>query len=142
MAFTADTIRQVVEEEGCPYSEIAVIYALKRPDPNLDPLPDLLENTLSSKGILSRWASENYRSKQTYDITTNSMTISTIHSAKGLDFSCVFLLGLDHLEPKDWTEEQVHNLVYVGLTRMRYIFFIPFFKETPLIKKLQRCIRK
>ena len=35
VAFTADKIGQVVKAEGCPYSEIAVIYTLKRPDPEI-----------------------------------------------------------------------------------------------------------
>jgi len=75
VAFTAAKIGKVVEEDGFPYSEIAVIYTLKRPDPAGEPLRILLENTLASRGILSRCASESYRSKQTYDITTNSVTV-------------------------------------------------------------------
>ncbi len=124
LAFTAAKIGQVVEAEGCPHIEIAVIHTLKSPDPAGEPLPILLENTFAPRGILSRWASENYRSKQTFDITTNSVTISTIHSVKGMDFSFVFLIRLDYLEPKGWTEEQINNLVYVGMTRARYQLYI------------------
>ena len=127
-AFTANNIGQVVEAEGSPYSEIAVIYTLKTPDSAWKPLPILLENTFASRGILSRWASEGYTSKQIYDITTNSVTISTIHSVKGLDFSCVFLIGLEFLEPKGWTEEQFNNLVYVGMTRARTQLYIPYIR--------------
>jgi hypothetical protein len=72
LAFTADKIGQMVEAEGCPYSKMAVIYKLKNPDPAGKPLPILLENTFASMGILSWWASESYRSKQTYDITTTA----------------------------------------------------------------------
>jgi len=37
---------------------------------------------------------------------------STIHSAKGLDYAVVFLLGLDSLAPKEngWTQEQIDRL--------------------------------
>jgi len=49
--FTADKIGQVVRAEGCPYSEIAVIYTVKRPHPSREPLPILLENALSERGI-------------------------------------------------------------------------------------------
>jgi len=140
IAFTADKIGQVVEAEGCPYSEVAIIYTRKKPDPAREPLPMLLENTLASKGILSRWASENYRSKQTYDITTNSVTISTIHSVKGFDFSCVFLIGLDYLEPKGWTEEQINKLVYVGMTRARYQLFIPYIHKNDIILRLKKSL--
>jgi hypothetical protein len=33
------------------------------------------EQAPESKGILNNWVSEDYRSKKTYDITTNSVTI-------------------------------------------------------------------
>lgn len=57
------------------------------------------------------------------------VTISTIHSVKGFDFSCVFLLGLDFLESKGSTEEQINSLVYMGMTRARYQLYIPSFKS-------------
>ena len=140
ITYTADEIVRVATAEGCPYSEIAVLYAMQRPDSVDAPLPDRLEDELAARGIMSKWASENHRSKRTYDITTNSVTISTIHSAKGMDFSCVFLLGLDNLEPKGWTEEQINNLVYVGMTRARYQLVIPYIRKSPLILKLQSCL--
>ncbi|MBU2053823.1 MAG: hypothetical protein KKC25_02440 [Proteobacteria bacterium] len=46
------------------------------------------------------WISEDYRAKRSYDVTTKSVTISTIHSVKGFDYACVFLLGLDWLAPR------------------------------------------
>jgi len=67
----------------------------------------MVEAALEKQGILSQWMSESYRSKRAYDITTNRVTISTIHSAKGLDFSMVFLLGLDHLTPRGWTRSRL-----------------------------------
>jgi superfamily I DNA/RNA helicase len=126
--------------EGYPYSKIAVIYTLKIPNPAGEPLPIILENTFASRGILSRWASESHRSKQTYDITTNSVTISTIHSVKGLDFSCVFLVGLDFFEPKGWTDEQINSLMYEGMPRARYQFLIPYIRNSSIIEELQFCI--
>lgn len=45
-----------------------------------------------------------------------SVCISTIHSAKGLDFSHVFLLGMDRLQPE---KPRQRRLAYVGMTRAR-----------------------
>ena len=84
--------------------------------------------------------SKNYQSKKTYDITTNSVVISTIHSVKGLDYSVVFLLGLDFLEPKHWSEEQIEKLIYVAITRARYQLFIPYVVENQFISKLKLCL--
>jgi len=51
--------------------------------------------------------------------------------------SVFFLLGLDYLAPKGWTEEQIANLVYVGITRARYRLIIPYVNQAPLIDTLQ-----
>ena len=135
--YVAEKIKEVVNTERCPYSEIAIIYTIKSPGDNLkEPLPLMIEKELESNGILSNWASENYRSKKSYDITTNSVTISTIHSVKGLDYSCVFLLGLDYLDDKRWSEDQINRLTYVAITRARYQLFIPYIYESSLIKRL------
>ena len=139
--YVADKASEVVAFENCPYSEIAVLYAMKNPGKTLNtPLPRMVESSLESRGILCNWISENYRSKKTYDITTNSVTISTIHSVKGLDYSVVFLLGLDYLEVKAWTEEQLTRLVYVAITRARYQLFIPYVRENNVIKRLRESI--
>jgi len=139
--YVADKIKGIVSADECPYSEIAIIYSMKSPEDNQkEPLPLKIEKVLESNGILTNWVSENYRSKRTYDITTNSVTISTIHSVKGLDYSCVFLLGLDYLEGKRWSEDQINRLTYVAITRARYQLVIPYIHESSLIKRLLKCV--
>ena len=114
---------------------------MKNPGKTLKtPLPEMIESELESNGILSSWISENYRSKKTYDISTNSVAISTIHSVKGLDYSVVFLLGLDFLEPKSWSEEQIKKLIYVAITRARYQLYIPYIVENQFISKLKASL--
>ena len=139
--YVANATAEVVKTENCPYSEIAVLYAMQNPGKILNsPLPRMIESKLEAKGILCNWVSENYRSKKTYDITTDSVSISTIHSVKGLDYSVVFLLGLGFLEPRVWSEEQLFRLVYVAITRARYQLLIPYFKQSELIKKLKTAL--
>jgi superfamily I DNA/RNA helicase len=134
-------IADIVETDGCPYSEIAVIYAMKHPGEDLkSSLPEMIEQALESKGIINNWISEDYRSKKNYDITTNSLTISTIHSVKGLDYSVVFLLGLDFLEPREWSEEQLDRLTCVAVTRARYQLFIPHVQSNNIIERLKGCL--
>ena len=86
-------------------------------------LPKLMGRALEMKGILHSWVSEDYRAKSGYDITTNSVTICTIHSVKGLDYDCVFVVGLDSIEPGRWSEEQIKSLTYVAITRAKYQWF-------------------
>jgi superfamily I DNA/RNA helicase len=77
------------------------------------------------------------RAKRTHDITANSVTIATIHSAKWLDFGSVFLIGLDELETDDrWSQEQIDGLAYVGITRARYRLDIPYVVKSGLVERL------
>ncbi|MBU4449653.1 MAG: ATP-binding domain-containing protein, partial [Proteobacteria bacterium] len=76
--------------------------------------------------------------KRSYDVTTESVTISTIHSVKGFDYACVFLLGMDWLTPSSrWTEEQIRKMTYVAVTRAREKLFIPYCSGNKLISKLR-----
>ena len=59
---------------------------------------------------------------------------------KGLDYSVVFLLGLDYLTPKGSTEEQISNPVYVGIMRALHRLIIPYINQTPLIDRIQTAL--
>jgi superfamily I DNA/RNA helicase len=88
-------------------------------------------------GIINKWLSEDYRAKRSHDITANSVTITTIHSAKGLDFACVFLIGLDALEPGErWAQERIDSLAYVGISRARFRLEVPYVRRSALIERL------
>jgi superfamily I DNA and RNA helicase len=140
LEFVGDKIAGIVKRDECPYSEIAVLYSKQHlKELREESLPVAIQKALETKGILSHWVSENYRSKSTYDITTNRVTVSTIHSAKGLDYACVFLLSLDYLETKSWSQSQIEKLTYVAITRARYQLFVPYVKKTNLIEKLIRA---
>ena len=134
----ADAIRDLLAAGLCPMAEIAVLYTRKQPVPGLPlSLPAMIAAALDQRGILSRWLSEDYRAKKSYDITADSITISTIHSVKGLDFACVFLMGLDALEPDGrWSATQIDSLAYVGITRARYRLIIPYVKKNALVDRL------
>ena len=141
IGYVADNVKRMLETKEYPAPEIAVLYTVKAPwdmpDKNL---PLMLEKALDTRGILYRWASEDYRSKKSYDITTDSVTISTIHSVKGLDFSCVFLIGLDFIGPRIMALDQTKNLTYVGITRARHRLFIPYLSKNELISSLSNCL--
>ena len=136
-AYVADKIKQLADGQGYPLSEIAVLYAMKTPErlPGAH-VPHLFGSALESRGILHHWISEDFRAKQSYDITTNKVTISTIHSVKGFDYACVFVIGLDWLEPGRWTQDQIDRLACVAITRARQHLFIPYCFRNHLIRKM------
>jgi hypothetical protein len=135
--YLAAKIAETVQADDCPYSEVAVLYAKKRlAKDSARTIPEMVSHALAAKGIFSNWISKDYLGKTTYDITTNSVAISTIHSAKGLDYAHVFLVGLDSLDEVRFPAEYIERLTYVGITRARYQLFIPYVHRTPLIEKL------
>ena len=99
--------------KGVPMNEIAILYTKSHMADIC--LPEYIAQELEYSGIMARWISKNAETKHYYDITTDSVTVSTIHSVKGLDFSHVFIIGLDTLP------DTPHNrrLAYVGMTRAR-----------------------
>ena len=121
-ASVAKRVRELLDA-GHPAAEIAVLYARSRTAQGED-LPRLIISSLEAQGILANWASEDYRAKRDYDVSTQRVTVSTIHSVKGLDYAFVFLLGLDLLKGGGMMEIQNIMLAYVGVTRARYMLFI------------------
>ena len=133
----SDTIKKLVDKGECSWSDIAILYTMRSPEDNQDAhIPRVVGKALEKKGILHNWVSEDYRSKRSYDVTTETVTVSTIQSAKGFDYSRVFLIGLDLFDPAKWPETEVKGLAYVGITRARYELFIPYVKKSDLISKL------
>ena len=140
--YVAQEIRSLLDTGAFPLCEIAVIYTRTRSalESYLSPIPEMIAAALDRRGILNKWLSEDYRAKRANDITANSVTITTIHSAKGLDFGSVFLIGLDELETGDrWSQEQIDNLAYVGITRARYRLNIPYVAKSGLMEQLLAC---
>ncbi len=72
----------------------------------------------------------------------NAVTLMTIHSAKGLEFDVVFLIGMEEgifphansLFEKDGLEEE-RRLMYVGITRARDILYLTNAKRRMLYGK-------
>lgn len=139
--FVAQTIRALAAARTYPLSEIAILYLTKSlPGESLS-LPTVLQSALDGEGVLCRWASEDYRARRAYDISADSVALSTVHSAKGLDYACVLLLGGDTAESGErWSDEQLESLVYVGITRARRQLVIPYVQRTPPIERVLACL--
>lgn len=62
-------------------------------------------------------------------VERNTVLLSTIHSAKGLEANRVFILDYDllplvHENMNGWEVEQEYNLVYVAITRAKHTLFL------------------
>lgn len=114
-AYVAETAARLVRE-GCPMSDVAVIYASRKLGA-WDNVPERLREALEQHGLMVNWAAEDARAKRRYDITTDSVTLSTVHSVKGMDYAHVLLVGMPpfHMGGTGYAEK----LAYVGMTRAR-----------------------
>ena len=144
-AFLPQDISASIDRDEYKRSEIAVIYDDKVYGPDRftydnRALPMRLLNNLESFGIPTTWVSRDVRAKEMYDITTDRVSLISIHSAKGLDFDLVYLVGMDHIRSTEATKKRLLSLVYVAMTRAKYRLVIPYVEETEFIKKMKGCL--
>jgi superfamily I DNA/RNA helicase len=65
--------------------------------------------------------------------------VSTIQSAKGLDFAAVALVGLSMLPSSPEAADAERKLTYVGLTRARDALLATYCKESAFVRDLLEC---
>jgi len=103
---------------------LAWIRRMVEKDPNKD-LADIVA-TMSLMGILE---------KNDDDENRNVVSLMTMHAAKGLEFPCVFIVGVeeDVLPHKtsidEGTIEEERRLFYVGITRAQRELFLSYAKK-------------
>jgi hypothetical protein len=98
--------------------------------------PRRIRKKLEQAGVPVKWVSEDVRAKEMFDITTDRVSLISIHSAKGLDFDLVYLIGVDQIIPTDRTKTYFAGLIYVALTRAKHHLVIPFSKRTEFIGRM------
>ena len=103
-------------------------------------VPGLLRDHLESNGILVTWASCNAQSKSSWDITADNVSLSTIHSMKGMDAKVVFVWGLDSLGSGNLPLNRQRTLAYVACSRARQHLYIIYCDKTPLIHELYEVL--
>jgi len=141
--FIINTVSDFNQKDDIPLSEIAIVYFSKDfGSPVSSSMVATIIGSLDSKGIFNFWVSEDIRAKKSYDITRDCVTVSSIHSIKGFDFSCVLLVGLDSIQNDytRWSDDQINNLVYVAITRARDTLVIPYLNKTKTIERLIDCL--
>lgn len=140
--FVVEDLKNAVGSKGYKRSEIGVICDDKacRPGAFTDEDRSLQERLLERfdrAGIPAAWVSQDVRAKELFDITTDRVSLISIHSAKGLDFDLVYLVGMDHMEPTEETWGSALSLLYVAITRARYRLVIPYVEETEMVRRMK-----
>lgn len=83
-------------------------------------LPERILESLESLGIPVLWASRNVAVKESFDNTADRLTLISVHSSKGLDFECVYLVGMDPHDRSRSGSPGAKTAALVGMTRARY----------------------
>ncbi len=105
------------------YSRLENIKELKSVAMRFPKLDEFLEQIAL---VESEYSEDEKHKKHTVDIT-----LMTLHQAKGLEFDCVFIVGLEegilpHTRSMDdqFAIEEERRLFYVGVTRARHALYI------------------
>ncbi len=99
------------------YNDFGILY-LVRIHNDHDYVRPIIE-ALRCNGIPHFWLSKDRDSKQNYDPFNNCVTVSTIFSAKGLEFHTVYLVGLELFPWPLRSSEANNSILYVAITRAR-----------------------
>lgn len=143
-AFLETDIRRRISGGEYQRSEIAVIYDDKTYGAGSfaydgRDYPCRLRRRLEEAGIPLKWVSEDVRAKEMFDVSTDRVSLVSIHSGKGLDFDLVYLVGVDRIVPSPQTMDILLRLLYVGITRAKHRLVIPFLQETAFITRMISC---
>lgn len=113
--YLADKIKGM-HAKGVPYEEIAIFYRLQSQS-------ETLKKVFEEEKV-SCWVSQKEDGQENTEKLENAVNLMTLHASKGLEFSHVFIIGVNNglipLNPKkEAEEEEERRLFYVGLTRAK-----------------------
>lgn len=150
----ADIINKV-KKEDYSYSDFGIIYLSKNKKLTLSEnqltifnenddvdYVNTLRGILASQRIPNFWLSENNDTKMSYDQFKQDVTISTVFSAKGLEFEVAYLVGVE-LYPwfKRNTRENA-SMLYVAMTRAKSELFVCSLEETKTVINIREIIKE
>ena len=125
----AETIWRL-HETGAPWREIAVLFRLQRQSAALEDafgrrrIPFAASPRRSAKEALD---AESANEAPLAEVEAeDAVRLMTLHACKGLEFRCVFIVGVNygliplHTSPGGWEEqEEERRLFFVGITRAK-----------------------
>ena len=120
---------------GLAYSDIAVLCPAKYQTQKYF-------ECLSRHNIPAYWLVQSAASKKDYDAAQDRVLISTVHSAKGLEFEKVYFMNLETF-PLDYLNERENaSMIYVAMTRARKHLTIVSGSRTETFTRISETVRK
>ena len=122
-------IKNLIESESLQYSDILIIYPAKRLN-DFDLEYEFIPY-LHSQNIPYNWITKDRFSKSSFHLDENTVKISTIQSAKGMDFEAVAVVACDNIK-----DEQVETQLYISVTRARKYLLLTTGRPRHQIEKI------
>ena len=77
---------------------------------------------------------------RSFDWMRPSVKLLTLHSAKGLEFPLVLVVGLDAMPFKDEPMDEELRLLYVGMTRATHELVLSAAGTSSMVRRVQNSI--
>lgn len=97
-----------------------------------------LQRQLWNADIESDWITESATSKNAFDWSRDTVKISTVHSAKGMDAPVVIVLNAEAFMNSDGDTDEL-KLMYVALTRAREQLKVLYTGDKGMVNDLRRA---
>ncbi len=129
-ALVAEHIAQALAQGRAP-NEVAVLFRIRRHMDNV-------ANALRLRGIALQAMNEpGFRS---FDWHAPSVKLITLHSAKGLEFGLVIVVGLDAMPYMNQPMDEELRLLYVGMTRATHELVLSAAGSSPMVQRVKNSL--
>ncbi|MCX8093900.1 MAG: AAA family ATPase [Candidatus Goldbacteria bacterium] len=127
ISWVVENVKKLVEIEHVRPEDILVMTCYRK---YCDKLVENFNKKIKGVSHIKRTYAD--EEKNTYIFNKDTLTISTVHSAKGYDAAVVFFVGLHDLTPDIEFDEDIkiktdagsRAMFYVGATRAKYLLYL------------------
>ncbi|HNG94677.1 MAG TPA: 3'-5' exonuclease, partial [Acidobacteriota bacterium] len=131
-----------IERDHLPPQEILIVYVKKGATAGDERYVKALLGALDETGIAYEWIARDWRTKRAFRSDSPTVKVSTIHSAKGLDFDTVVMVGVSLLPSSETAADLERKLVYIGLTRARRQLVVTWCKESAFVAEMKAILSR
>ncbi|MET3209197.1 UNVERIFIED_CONTAM: superfamily I DNA and RNA helicase [Paenibacillus sp. PvR008] len=129
MDFIIKSITFLRQEKAIPLDDIAILYRVQN-SYKISYINEI-KSSLQKHQVPYTWMTESRESKRNFIREEETVKISTLDSAKGLDFRAVFIVAIENMPFKrEEVEEREVSLLYIGMTRALEWLFLTYSGES------------
>ncbi|RAP74362.1 3'-5' exonuclease [Paenibacillus montanisoli] len=141
MNFVSESITFLRHEKNMPLQDIAILYRVK--NNYRTSYIDAIKESLKNHELPFTWITENAETKRNFIRNEDTIKISTIDSAKGLDFQAVFIMNVENIPfSYEEVEEREVSLFYIGMTRALEWLYLTYSGSSKFTRYLDKVVQQ